>query len=671
VSLANTSYSLPPTLWLGAAYHPEVWPEERWTDDIQLMSEAGLNVVRMAECAWSALEPVAGSYNFGWLDRVIARLGEARISTALTIPTNVPPAWLAHRLSSQRGQTHPEGGGLWCINSPGYQEAARQLVGALAEHFGPNPHIIGWEIADENEPVCYCAHCQALFRAYLAEHYVSLGELTPQSGSGCWNRHFSDWEQITLPVCLHDPGLDLQFRRFVTQNHLKFQRLQISLLRPHIGPGVWITRACAGWTRDYDQYALAEDLEVASSDGLTCAGQRDYRKTGALHDLARGLKRRNFWVTAGPRGDMVKGKTWTAPDRDETHAMAWQAVAHGADGLLCWQWRSARNADEPGRHNTLLDQSGQPRPLFEEIKLLGLEFNALSTWLAESTTAKARVAILNSADSQRTTEGWGNQAGFDYVAHLEHWYRPLAVRNVAVDIIPPEANLDQYKMVIAPALSVLNAKIVAGLQELVRHSGHLVLALRTGIRDEHNALLASRQPGPLSAIAGVEVEDYYLLDEPVPVKGNWFEGVSRQWAERLRILDPNKAVKIARYGACNGWLDNELAITVCAVGTGVTYMVGAYLDMAAQQAMMDHFLQNAGLQKIDTPPGVEVSIRVRPNGEQLYVVINHERTPATVTLPSPAENPLTGQPVTGPFRLASYGVAVLVRSQTPQPSTTA
>jgi beta-galactosidase len=677
VSFPNTSSAPPPALWLGAACHPEDWPEERWPDDVQLMGEAGFNVVRLADCAWTNLEPVAGSYNFGWLDRAIARLGEARISTVLTIPTGLPPAWLAHGNPWQREEPHlaqaaqPGGCSIWCVNSPGYQEAARHLVGAMAEHFGPNPHVIGWEITAKEDPVCYCPHCQALFRAFLAEKYVLLGEPNLQPSPDSGSRGVSDWMQITLPACRHDPGLDLDFRRFLTKNQLQLQGLQISLLRPHMRPGVWITQAFAGWSRDFEQYVLAENLDVGSSESLAGTGQRDYRKTGALHDLARGLKRRNFWIMATTRGSMGKAKTLHAPFKDETQAMAWQAVAHGADGLLCWEWRSAPNSAEPGRHNTLLDQSGQPRPLFEEIRLLGLEFNALSPWLAGSTTAKARVAILNSAESRWTTEGLRDEASFDYVTHLEHWYRPLAVRNVAVDIVPPEANLDQYKMVIAPALSVLNDKIVSRLQELVRHSGHLVLTLRTGIRDEHNALLPLRQPGPLTTIAGVEVEDFYPLDEPVPVKGNWFEGVSRQWAERLRIVEPNKAVKIARYGACNGWLDNEVAITVCSIGTGLTYMVGAYLDVAAQQAMVDHFLQNAGLQKIDTPPGVEVCIRIRPSGELLYVVINHERAPATVTLPSPAENPLTGQPVTGSFRLAPYGVAVLVKTQTLPPSSTA
>jgi beta-galactosidase GanA len=58
-------------IWLGATYHPEQWPEERWPDDARLMSEAGLNVVRMADCSWSALEPTAGDYDFDWLERAI------------------------------------------------------------------------------------------------------------------------------------------------------------------------------------------------------------------------------------------------------------------------------------------------------------------------------------------------------------------------------------------------------------------------------------------------------------------------------------------------------------------------------------------------------------------------------------------------------------------------
>lgn len=668
MSLPDISEVPPSRIWLGVAYHPEQWPEERWLEDVRLMTEAGLNVVRMADCAWSALEVSPGEFNFDWLDRAIALLADAGISTVLGISYSTPPDWLFRQhpdiLAKDQlgGRVLSDRNHRCCRNSPHLRAAVARLVRAMADHFGPNRHVIGWQLDNQDNQTCYCPRCQAGFRHYLAEHHVSIEEFNRRSSAVCRRKVYTDWNQIEMPFSQSDADLLFDFRRFVTHSSQQILKLQVDILRPHLMPGVWIACSCAGWEGDLDPYALAAGADIISTDSYSSGGRHDYRSTGARQALAWGLKRRNFWMTSSQMSKLDRTNSKTSSYRkDEAQALVWQAVAHGADGILPWEWRPTPDGQQL-QHGTLVDQSGQPRPFFEEVKLLGLEFNALSEWLADSTSARARVAILNSCESRWAIEREPLLTGFSYLEHLEHWYRPLAARNVAVDIIPPDASLDQYKMVIAPALLVLSDRIVSNLNELVRRSGHLVVTLGTGIKDEHNAFLPLRQPGPLSTIAGVEVEEYYPLDEPVTVKGNWFEGVARHRAERLRILDPNKAVKIARYGASNGWLDNELAITVCAQGTGLTYMVGAYLDVAAQQAMVDHFLQNAGLQKIDAPPGIEVCIRVRPNGEQIYVVINHERSPASITLPSQAQNPLTGQPVTGAFRLAPYGVALLLKA---------
>ena len=58
--------------YYGADYYPEHWPEERWPEDARLMREAGFNVVRLAEFAWSKMEPSEGQYDFDWLDRAIS-----------------------------------------------------------------------------------------------------------------------------------------------------------------------------------------------------------------------------------------------------------------------------------------------------------------------------------------------------------------------------------------------------------------------------------------------------------------------------------------------------------------------------------------------------------------------------------------------------------------------
>ena len=78
-------------LYFGADYYPEHWPEARWAEDVRLMKEAGFNVVRLAEFAWSKMEPQDGCFDFDWLDRAVALLADNGISVVLGTPTASPP----------------------------------------------------------------------------------------------------------------------------------------------------------------------------------------------------------------------------------------------------------------------------------------------------------------------------------------------------------------------------------------------------------------------------------------------------------------------------------------------------------------------------------------------------------------------------------------------------
>ncbi len=79
---------------LGVCYYPEHWPQDWWARDAVRMKALGLSYVRIGEFAWSRLEPDPGRYDFDWLDRAIAVLGDAGLKVVMCTPTATPPKWL-------------------------------------------------------------------------------------------------------------------------------------------------------------------------------------------------------------------------------------------------------------------------------------------------------------------------------------------------------------------------------------------------------------------------------------------------------------------------------------------------------------------------------------------------------------------------------------------------
>jgi beta-galactosidase len=391
-------------------------------------------------------------------------------------------------------------------------------------------------------------------------------------------------------------------------------------------------------------------------------GHNDYLSSGVLHDLVRGFKDRNFWLMETQPGSINWKPINTALDKGEARAMAWQAVGHGADAVLYWQWRSALGGQEQ-YHGTLVDQSGQSRPFYDEVQRLGRKFEIASPLLAES-EVKASVAMLNDYDSLWSIQWQPHHRDFDYVEHFTHYYRPLRLLNVPVDVVSARElkenqKLAGYRLLIAPALVIQDDAAVESLQAYVNQGGHLVLTVRCGMKDEYNALLPRRQPGELSELAGVEVEEYFALQEPVPVAGNWFNGQSSLWAERLILLGESKARVIARYGKSNGWLDDQIAITVNAYGKGLVYYVGAYLDQNSQQALLERVLKTAAVTTMATSPGIEICTRTRSNGEEVYIVINHTPNEQTLRMPWPVFDHLAEVHFDEAYTLPPYRVVVL------------
>jgi beta-galactosidase len=102
----------------------------------------------------------------------------------------------------------------------------------MGKHFGQNENVIGWQLDNEYSRVCYCERCSNLFRQFLHERYGSLEELNRRWSTHYWSQTYSAWDQIPIPIGSHNPGLMLDFKRFITASYLRFQQLQLDCLCP-------------------------------------------------------------------------------------------------------------------------------------------------------------------------------------------------------------------------------------------------------------------------------------------------------------------------------------------------------------------------------------------------------------------------------------------------------
>jgi beta-galactosidase len=218
--------------------------------------------------------------------------------------------------------------------------------------------------------------------------------------------------------------------------------------------------------------------------------------------------------------------------------------------------------------------------------------------------------------------------------------------------------LDGYKLVVAPGLNILTEAAAKNLISYVRNGGHLVLGQRTVMKNIDNGLQTERQPGPLVPLLGGRVEQYYALQQPVPVTGQFGDNTSKLWAELLSISSPDTQV-LETYGKSNGWLDGKPAIITRKVGKGSITYVGVWMDEAGMAKLAQWMTNMSGVTPAfgPVPAGVDVNARYGTD-HAVFILINLSQGPQTVTLPAAMQDVLQGGSVQS-VQLPRYGVSVL------------
>jgi beta-galactosidase len=454
-----------------------------------------------------------------------------------------------------------------------------------------------------------------------------------------------------------NPGLALDFYRSCSDAYVAYQRMQIDILRTHC-PAHFITHNLMGFRYDLiDYFDLGADLDFISWDNYprgfwNIAPDVDPSTMALGHDTMRGLKGASFWVMeqqAGAGGwDLVS----VMPKPGELRLWAYQAIAHGADGIVFFRWRTARHGTEQYWHG-LLEHDGRPGRRFDEIKRMGQEIARVGQRI-EGSSVKARVAMVLSYDARFALQIQPHNPGFDYAQQFHGLYRALHARNLAVDVVAPDADLSRYDLVVAPSLYVLTPEVAEHLERFVDAGGTLLVTPRTGVKDEANAVVELPLPGSLARLCGVVVEDYDSLPagRSNPLEYPGVEGAAgRAWCD---ILTPRGAEVVARYGEDH--YAGAAAITLNAVGRGQAL----YLGTLGNDALLAQLLELAGL---ETGPrrAAGVEVRERWLGDTaLLFVLNHTESEQAVTLARGVHHDLLGdRQVESPVRLAPREVLIL------------
>lgn len=647
---------------LGVCYYPEQWPADWWADDARRMREMGIAWVRIAEFAWSVIEPSPGRLDWAWLDRAIETLHAEGLKVVLGTPTATPPKWLvdAHpEILAVDANGRARGFGSrrhYCFSSEVYRELSARIVTRMAERYGQHPAVAAWQTDNEygchDTVLSYSESARRGFRRWLAQRHGSIEALNRAWGTVFWSQTYRSFDEIDPPVGAvteTNPAHRLDYRRFCSDEVVAYNRAQVDILRAH-SPGRPIAHNYMGFFTEFDHHAVSKDLDIASWDsyplgftqdraGLGEDEKRRWLRTGHPdipafhHDLYRGMCHGRWWVMEQQPGP-VNWAPWNpAPEDGMVRLWTWQAFAHGAEVVSYFRWRQAPFAQEQmhaglNRPDRVIDQGGV------EATQVGSELRELAAQTTlQALPVKAPVALLFDYDAQWIGQIQPQGADYSVLHECFRAYSALRGLGLDVDVLPSGADLAGYQLIVLPALLHVTADLAAALQA---STAQIVVGARSGSKTNHLAIAEPLPPGPLSALLGLAVtrveslppsvlETATGLAQPLPLQ---------RWRERI---DLRGAVAEACYA--NG----EPAL----LHHGHARYLAGSPDAAGWSTVFARAAADAGLPVEALPEGLRVS-RVGP----LAIACNFADIACTWQPAAPARALL------GSTTLAPRGVAV-------------
>lgn len=637
----------------GGDYNPEQWLDrpDILEKDLDMLEEAGCNVVSLGIFSWSTLEPEEGVFNFEWLENIINKLYERGISVILATPSASRPKWLADkypevlRVDGERRRALYGFRHNHCYTSPVYREKTAIINKKLAERFGNHPAVIMWHISNEFGGECHCPLCQEAFRNWLKEKYGTIENLNKKWCTTFWSHTYNSFEQIESPSPIGETqlhALNLDWKRFVTHQTADFIHHEIQAVREG-GSELPTTANLMYYFDGLNYFELAKEIDVVSWDTYPTWHKQDVIETayenGMCHDLMRSLKKKPFFQMES----CPTSTNWQSVSKLKKpgvlFAQSMQAIAHGGEGALYFQVRQSRGASEKF-HGAVIDHyGGNDTRVFREVSQVGKTLKEISV-LAGS-EVKSQAALLYDWDSQwamEDSQGPRNK-GLHYREAQLKYYKGFRKLGLNVDLVDMTCDLSGYKIFAAPMCYMFRDGFEEKVRKFVEDGGIFIATYWSGIVDDTDKCFLGGVPHGLMDVLGIrstEIDGLYDWEENslVPVEGNTL-GMEKTYSCKYLcdLIELRGAEALMTYGS--DFYKGYPALTVNSYGKGQAWYVAADAEKEFQEELIRKIAEQSGIScgiKGDIPEGLEVTSR-ETEEERFYIYQNWSGEETALPLP--------------------------------------
>ena len=642
----------------GGDYNPDQWSEETWDDDVCLMKKAGVNTVALAIFSWDRIQPQENRWDFGWLDRIIDKLGKAGIATDLASATATAPLWLyeSHPEVLPRDKYgHPVNAGSrqsWSPTSPVFKEYALTLCRKLAERYGTNPYVTAWHMGNEygwNNREDYSDNALEAFRAWCRRKYGTIDALNQAWGTTFWGQEMNDFDEVLIPRFMGadsmvNPGQKLDFERFGNDMLLDFYKAERDAIAEICPDKPFTTNFMVSTDQCCMDYAdWANEVNFVSNDHYFHEGGEMHLDELACSDaLMDSFALGKPWYVMEHSTSAVQWKPLNMRKRKgETVRDSLAHVAMGADAINFFQWRASAFGAE-SFHSAMVPHAGEDTKLFRQVCELGETLRTLAdAGVQGSELERSDTAILFSAESE-----WATRSETLPSMKLNHWhdvrdwYRAFLNAGSRADIVPLKYDWSDYKTVVLPTVLILSAADTQRLADFAAAGGRVVVGYATGLIDENFHTWLGGYPGAgnglLRDMLGIRGEEFNILGsgvegEPEAIRlGAGGEvaledaaalngATTRLWQNDVTVTGDRTQV-LAMYAGeeADEWeLDGMAAVTRNPYGAGEAYFVGCDLDVADLTKLIRTYLA-APAQSQQSQANTDVLHTVRKSADAAF-----------------------------------------------------